>query len=93
PKWKSLSEVATMQWVRQNTSLPVPEILGFDAGRGNPVGFEWIIMSKVPGKPWVDVWKEISFQAKEQPVQQIASFCSDTFAHRFYGIGNILPSP
>ncbi|KAK2034186.1 hypothetical protein LX32DRAFT_722454 [Colletotrichum zoysiae] len=50
-------------------------------------------MSKVPGKPWADVWKEISFPAKKHLVRQIASFCSDTFAHRFYGIGNLLPNP
>ncbi|KAK1965744.1 hypothetical protein LY78DRAFT_703473 [Colletotrichum sublineola] len=91
PKWKALSEVATMQWVRQNTGLPVPEVLGFNADRGNPIGFEWIIMSKVPGRPWADAWREIPFSAKEELVRQIASFCSETFAHRFYGIGNLFP--
>ncbi|KAK2015624.1 hypothetical protein LZ32DRAFT_602281 [Colletotrichum eremochloae] len=91
PKWKTLSEVATMQWVRQNTGLPVPEVLGFNADRGNPIGFEWIIMSKVPGRPWADAWREIPFSAKEELVRQIASFCSETFAHRFYGIGNLFP--
>ncbi|KZL85782.1 kinase-like protein [Colletotrichum incanum] len=66
PKWKTLSEVATLKWVHQNTSLPVSEVLGFNADRTNPVGFGWIIMTKVPGRPWADAWQGISFAAKEQ---------------------------
>ncbi|KDN64200.1 hypothetical protein CSUB01_11335 [Colletotrichum sublineola] len=82
---------AEKEVVARNTGLPVPEVLGFNADRGNPIGFEWIIMSKVPGRPWADAWREIPFSAKEELVRQIASFCSETFAHRFYGIGNLFP--
>ncbi|GKT54219.1 kinase-like protein [Colletotrichum tofieldiae] len=92
PKWKTLSEVATLRWVQQNTSLPVPEVLGFNANRANPVGFEWIVMTKVPGRPWADSWQEMSFAAKEQVVHRIALFCSDTFSHQMQGIGNLFPN-
>ncbi|GKT49842.1 uncharacterized protein ColSpa_10023 [Colletotrichum spaethianum] len=92
PKWKTLSEVATVQWVHQNTSLPVPEILGFSSDRANPVGFEWIIMTKVPGRPWADVWREVPFAAKEQLIRRIALFCSDAFSHQMHGIGNLFPN-
>lgn len=33
PNWKTLGEVATLQWVAQNTSLPVPRVLAYNIGR------------------------------------------------------------
>ncbi|KAF3940737.1 hypothetical protein ABW19_dt0205057 [Dactylella cylindrospora] len=54
PMHKTLSEVATVQWVRLHTSLPVPEILCYNSHRGDKVGFEWILMEKIPGKPLAD---------------------------------------
>lgn len=91
PEWKTLSEVATLRWVRENTSLPVPSVLSYSANRTNPIRFEWIIMNKIAGKPLADVWKDVPFSAKEQLVREIAKFCSDTFAHQFRGIGSIFP--
>ncbi|KAF6828545.1 hypothetical protein CMUS01_08542 [Colletotrichum musicola] len=93
PKWKTLSEVATLQWVREKTTLPVPKVLGYSADRANRVGFEWIIMDKVHGKPYADVLKEVPYAAKEQLVRRIANFYSDTFANQFRGIGNIFQQP
>ncbi|KAL0943135.1 uncharacterized protein CTRU02_201021 [Colletotrichum truncatum] len=89
PKWKTLSEVATMQWVTQNTSLPVPRVLAYNAVRSNPIGFEWIVMDKVPGKPWADIWQSISFGAKTKIVCQVALFCSNTFQKQMTGIGSL----
>ncbi|KPM44960.1 hypothetical protein AK830_g1625 [Neonectria ditissima] len=91
PACKTLSEVATIAWVRDNTSLPVPKILAYDATRINPIGFEWIAMTKVPGKPLADAWQDMAFSEKEQLVRQLASFSSDTFCKQFRGIGSIFP--
>ncbi|KAK9319193.1 phosphotransferase enzyme family-domain-containing protein [Lipomyces orientalis] len=91
PAWKTLSEVATLKWVRENTSLPVPEVLAYRADRSSVVGFEWILMSKMPGKPLADVWRDVSFSAKENLVRQLALFCSDTFQKQLRGIGNLFP--
>lgn len=38
PKWKTLGEVTTLQWVTQNTSLPVPRVLAYNTDRSSPVG-------------------------------------------------------
>ncbi|KAK9481866.1 phosphotransferase enzyme family-domain-containing protein [Lipomyces starkeyi] len=91
PAWKTLSEVATLKWVRENTSLPVPEVLAYKADRSSVIGFEWILMSKMPGKPLADVWRDVSFSAKENLVRQLALFCSDTFQKQMRGIGNLFP--
>ncbi|RFU32943.1 hypothetical protein B7463_g3395, partial [Scytalidium lignicola] len=91
PAWKTLSEVATLKWVRENTSLPVPEVLAYRADRSSTIGFEWIIMNKIPGKPLAEVWGDISFSAKETIVRQLALFCSNTFQKQMHGIGNLFP--
>ncbi|KAK1623475.1 kinase-like domain-containing protein [Colletotrichum phormii] len=92
PRLKTLSEIATLAWVRQKTSLPVPGILAYIADRANPIGFEWIIMNKIPGEPLADVWKEIPYSAKEHLVRRLALFFSETFEHQMRGIGNIFPN-
>ena len=89
PKWKTLSEVATLQWVRDNTSLPVPEVLSYQADRASPVGFEWIAMSKMPGGSLHDRWRDIPLSAKEDIARRLAVFCSDTFRAQLRGIGNL----
>ncbi|KAK4142489.1 phosphotransferase enzyme family-domain-containing protein [Dichotomopilus funicola] len=89
PRWKTLSEVATLRWARDNTSLPVPEVLSYQADRASAVGFEWIVMSQMAGNSLRDRWRDVSFPAKEAIVRQLAAFCAETFNHQFRGIGNL----
>jgi aminoglycoside phosphotransferase len=93
PQYKTLSEVATMDWMRHHTSLPVPEIIAYYESRKNAIGFEWILMKKIPGKPLADAWKSIQYPAKEQLVQQLATYSSSLFKNQLRGIGNIYPDP
>ncbi|KAH6844627.1 hypothetical protein B0I37DRAFT_311689 [Chaetomium sp. MPI-CAGE-AT-0009] len=98
PKWKTLSEVATLRWVRENTSLPVPEVISYQADRNSAIGFEWMVMSKMPGRSLRDRWRDVAFSAKEEIVRRLAVFCSDTFRAQLRGIGNLFlddtrPSP
>jgi hypothetical protein len=92
PHWKTISEVATMQWIRLNTALPVPKVLDYQASRENAIGFEWILMSKVPGKALEDTWISIPWKAKEQLVQEFAVYLSILFKKQLRNIGNIYPS-
>lgn len=49
------SEVATMDFLRSK-GLPVPQVYAWSANTKNPVGVEYIIMQKAPGKPLEDRW-------------------------------------
>lgn len=44
---KTESEVATMRYLREHTSVPVPIIYHYDANPYNRLGGEYILMSKV----------------------------------------------
>lgn len=91
PRDKTLSEVAVLEWVRQNTSLPIPRVLAFCANRSDPSGFEWIAIEKVQGKTWDDVWKDLDRPIRDDIVRQIAYFYARTFRLQLSGIGNIYP--
>ncbi len=92
PQWKTISEVATMEWIRLNTALPVPKIFAHQASQENAIGFEWILMAKVPGKTLADAWRSIPWEAKEQLVQQLAIYSSTLFKKQLRNIGNIYAS-
>lgn len=53
------SEVATLNLLRSN-GIPVPEVLDYSPEPENAVGAEFIIMTKLPGKPIGDLWFEMS---------------------------------
>jgi hypothetical protein len=47
PRRKTESEVATMEYIRTYTSIPVPNVYFYDSNPYNRLGGEYIIMSKV----------------------------------------------
>ncbi|KFY91998.1 hypothetical protein V500_04381 [Pseudogymnoascus sp. VKM F-4518 (FW-2643)] len=90
PRFKTLSEVETINWVRDNTNIPVPKIVHYDASNANPIGFEYILMTKLPGKQLSEeMWKSISFPAKEELFRQIAELSSCLYKNQLRGIGSI----
>lgn len=47
PHYKLESDVATTEFVRHTTTVPVPIIYAFDSSPNNKLGFEWMLMEKV----------------------------------------------
>jgi hypothetical protein len=44
------SEIVTMHYVKKHTSIPVPEVQGFNLDSGNSVGAEYMFMDALPGR-------------------------------------------
>lgn len=57
PVFKTLSEVATISYIREHTSIPAPEVIAYDASNENELGFEWMIQAYVPGQSLEDAWR------------------------------------
>jgi aminoglycoside phosphotransferase (APT) family kinase protein len=74
PSNKTNSEVATNNFVRQNTDIPVPKIFAFDDSRDNELGFEWILMEMLPGATLERKWRKLSKDAKRDLVKQVAKY-------------------
>lgn len=89
PHYKTESEVATIEFVRQKTSFPVPQIIAFDSNNENELGFEWILMEMMPGVTLRKGWRKMSWDAKEEIVKRLVESQARLFEHRFHKIGNI----
>lgn len=59
PRLKTLSEVATMNYLAQHTEVPVPQVYAYDASPYNRLGGEWILMAKARGVPLGRVWSSL----------------------------------
>ncbi|KAH9205929.1 hypothetical protein DL95DRAFT_470104 [Leptodontidium sp. 2 PMI_412] len=45
------SHVATLNFLKLNSPIPVPEVFDYSSNRSNPIGIPYILMSKAPGFP------------------------------------------
>lgn len=69
-KFAIASEVATLEVV-QSHGIPVPKILHYSADAENPVGSEFIIMEKIPGRPLGDQWFSLSEDQRLKVISEI----------------------
>lgn len=69
------NEAMLMQYIRQKTDLPVPEVLNFDNTYSNVIGAPYILMSKLPGKSawnlWFDTENEVSHMNIDDPPEDL----------------------
>ncbi|CAI7581531.1 unnamed protein product [Penicillium bialowiezense] len=89
PYYKTTSEVARLEWISRTTSIPVPRVITCQPSRESPIGFEWIAMTKMPGKPLKERWRSLPFSAKKGLVQDFAVHFACLFQNQLQGIGNI----
>ncbi|KAI2464256.1 kinase-like protein [Annulohypoxylon bovei var. microspora] len=88
PRTKTESEAATIQWIYENTNLPVPKVECYDSSRNNPIGFEWILMERIDGIPLSQCWASVTQGAKERIVRQVARYAATAFTTQFKGISD-----
>lgn len=91
PRSKTLSEVATLSFVRANTSIPVPRVVAFDADYSNELGFEWILMEGINSNhfPLQERWRELSWLQKELLVRKVADYVAQLSGLELSGIGSV----
>jgi hypothetical protein len=76
------SEVATMDFLRSELSIPVPRVYAWNAFTSidkNPVGAEYILMEKVQGVPLADCWGELTGKETLKVMKQLALIESKFF--------------
>ena len=94
PYFKTASEVATLQFVRKNTSIPVPRVIAFDSSADNELGFEWILMTKLPGIALKSLWEspELAWDSRVQLTKTLARYVKQLTSFKFSVMGNLYPS-
>ncbi|KAI8939376.1 hypothetical protein NX059_003159 [Plenodomus lindquistii] len=56
PRLRTSSEVATIEYLRTKTSIPIPKILDWSDDVANPIGSEYIIVEHAPGVSLCEKW-------------------------------------
>ncbi|KAF8494492.1 hypothetical protein JB92DRAFT_3126908 [Gautieria morchelliformis] len=85
------SEAATLHWLREHTTIPVPEVFVFDENFNNEVGAAYIIEERILGCPLSDVWSDpmLTFEDRKKIVLQLADSQAQLISTSFPMIGSI----
>ena len=87
------SEVATLRYLRQNTTIPVPSVYGHDADFNNEVGLPYILMEAMSGKKLFGggLSDFVPEEHIEKVYRQITDILIQLYEHPFDVIGMLVP--
>ena len=76
PHWKTASEVATLSYVSNHTSITVPKVIAYNPSLQNDLGFEWILMTCLLRVPLTELWSTLllSWQGRVYITKKISEY-------------------
>lgn len=90
PHLKGASEIATMDFVRRFTKIPVVSVLDSALSATNPIQFDWMLQAYSLGSSVFRSWNALGYSGREQLTAQLAELQLDLFTKaRFAKVGNI----
>lgn len=92
PGIKTENEAATLAWISQNTSIPVPSVIRYDATTNNPLGREFIILNRCPGVTLSDIYDSLTQGELDDICRQLIKFLVEIHRHPFTHIGGLAQS-
>jgi len=86
---KLKTEIATMMFLREKTTVPVPALIGYGLTGNNrhPLGLAFLVMEHVPGKALPLIWDTLSDLDKRVIYDQIAAITLQLNSYHFEKIG------
>ena len=81
------SEALTMRWIKGKTTIPVPEVYGFDSSMDNAIGCPYIMMEYIKGKSLYGGWFDP--QASPARLEQFRARALQTIAAAMVQLHNI----
>jgi hypothetical protein len=86
---KTESELATIEYVRNNTTIPVPEIYFLNYNENHVVGAAFVLMERMDGGPLGDIWDYLSIEHKLDVMRQLANVTGQLSEQKFKAFGII----
>jgi len=86
---KTESELATIEYVRKNTTIPVPEIYFINHNENHVVGSAFVLMERMDGEQLCNVWSDLSLKHKLDVIEQLANVTGQLADQKFDKIGVI----
>ncbi|VUC37044.1 unnamed protein product [Clonostachys rosea] len=85
---RDASEVSTLQYLKRETDIPVPEIFHQDLNMNNPVGAPYTLMEHLKGRHLYKLWNSLSLDFKKAVLSQVAAVVAKLSSLRFESIGS-----
>lgn len=89
PRIKNENEVAVMNWIRQNTTIPLPLVVANSPSRDNPLGYEYILMERCGGTVLSSIAHELSSEEERAIVDQLIDYLSQLHSRPWNHIGGL----
>ncbi|KAI3394042.1 hypothetical protein diail_3307, partial [Diaporthe ilicicola] len=83
------SEVATMAYIREKTSIPIPQVLDWSDDPSNSVGTEYLIMEHVSGVPLQQQWPDMDGLQRLECIQNLGNLVKEMHNLEFPAYGSI----
>lgn len=83
------SEVATAEYVRMHSTIPVPETYFVNPNPNHVVGAAFTITEKIEGQPLYKIWDELTLDHKKSVMSQISDIVIQMAEMKFAGIGSL----
>lgn len=80
------SEIATLQFL-EKTKIPAPRVFDYNLEEGNPIGVEYILMEKMPGKSLR--WSLGSAEQAKKVISQLADIYIELASFPFNSMGSL----
>ncbi|OBT41089.1 hypothetical protein VE00_09345 [Pseudogymnoascus sp. WSF 3629] len=89
PKLTTASEVAVLQYIKQNTDIPVPNVHSWSSDILNPVGAEYMVMEKAGGVPLFQRWDKMTQLSKLELIRGLTKLENQLASIRFPAYGSL----
>lgn len=91
PHYMTASEVATLDFLRNQLDIPVPRVFAWSSrvDGDNPVGAEYMIMEKMQGESLASRWLSLSAKEMVEIIQQIVEIETKLFSTVFPMYGSL----
>lgn len=89
PRIKTENEVAVMTWIKQNTCIPVPDLVAYDSCDQNTIGHEYTLLSLVEGATLSDHYHSLTEVQVRRILDQLADYIGQLHAHPWNAIGGL----
>jgi isoamyl acetate esterase len=81
------SEIETIQYIADNSSIPVPTVVDFDLDPSGPLGYRYMITTAMDGQPLGKNWTEVPAKFQRNVLGQFADYLVQLSRLRFSAIG------
>ncbi|RAK75226.1 phosphotransferase family protein [Aspergillus fijiensis CBS 313.89] len=89
PRIKTENETAILTWLREHTSIPVPDVVAFDVTSANPLVCEYLICNRCPGQAISDIYSTLSEAQLDSILLQLMKILLELHQHQFPRIGGL----